>query len=392
MVAAVFPGPSEAFGPTAALPPNLSHLLSETHHENHHDYFVDALERAPTDLRRLARACGELRAFLIRVHFEPWGQLLPRGSLYFPTDSLRLAVERYVRVWMPLLARRQTEQRHLTSLLAPPLDVQWVHHLHRLDPTAYARDCVEAFGEIVDPAGGDPFIAAPVPRSSGAAAAEAEAEARRLWALVAPEGWHFDLEKHVLEEKNKKHNLRPRSPSAPVAPIMSASPSALMSPPPSSPSPSLAKASGFAPSVDLVAKAGRQSTFLWSVWTPNYEDDAFLLGACERYAALCHLWRLHPRGVFLVPTYDMDLAWHAHQSFPSAYAADMERAVGRVVGHDDTDADDRAKGGTLDRGASRTAAIWAATFPTAEPWAKEGGMWRGHPPNWYWTASVPRAL
>jgi hypothetical protein len=44
-----------------------------------------------------------------------------------------------------------------------------------------------------------------------------------------------------------------------------------------------------------------------------------------------------------------------------------------------------AWGAKLDAGSKRTAALWASAYP-GSTWAVEGGMWRGDPPDWYWTA------
>ena len=75
------------------------------------------------------------------------------GALYHPTEVFDLAKARYEHVWMPLLA---SENSACPRKLAAPLDVQWMHHLHRLDPDAYRVDCERAFGRLVDPA--DPFL------------------------------------------------------------------------------------------------------------------------------------------------------------------------------------------------------------------------------------------
>ena len=53
-----------------------------------------------------------------------------------------------------------------------------------------------------------------------------------------------------------------------------------------------------------------------------------------RQVLLTALWRAHHR--LLVPTYDMDLMWHAHMSYPAAYQSDMLRIALRRVGHDDS--------------------------------------------------------
>ena len=43
------------------------------------------------------------------------------------TEVLRQAVQRYEDVWLPLLAKKDSQAR-----LVPPLDVEWVWHCHML--------------------------------------------------------------------------------------------------------------------------------------------------------------------------------------------------------------------------------------------------------------------
>jgi hypothetical protein len=165
----------------------------------------------------------------------------------------------------------------------------------------------------------------------------------------------------------------------------------------------------------LLETANRQGGFLWQVLPGacRYGDAGFVRAACERYAKLVGLWRLFP-GQFLVPAYDMDLAWHAHLATPSLYAREMRLATGRVVGHDDS-VNDRAPGAKLDVCFAKTKALWAETYGETdehEPhvtgtraygktkekketraayragaYAKVGAMWRGDPPDRYWTCA-----
>ena len=112
----------------------------------------------------------------------------------------------------------------------------------------------------------------------------------------------------------------------------------------------------------MLETAVRQGGFLWQVLPGacRYGDAGFVRAACERYAKLVGLWRLFP-GQFLVPAYDMDLAWHAHLATPSLYAREMRLATGRVVGHDDS-VNDRAPGAKLDVCFAKTKALWAETY------------------------------
>ncbi len=147
-----------------------------------------------------------------------------------------------------------------------------------------------------------------------------------------------------------------------------------------------ATAASAALSYDIAAAAQRQRDFLWQVAPPQYEHAAFLADGARRYAQLLALMGTHPK-VFLVPSYDMDLLWHAHMAWPAAYARDTAALCGFVAPHDDG-VNDRAAGGKLAGGAAATAAAWREAYP-GEEWAKRGAMWLGAPPAWY-HAAEPR--
>ena len=132
---------------------------------------------------------------------------------------------------------------------------------------------------------------------------------------------------------------------------------------------------------DLAATAERQGGFLWQVRWPEYDSADFLADSHARYLRLLRLWALRPKA-FLVPTYAQDLFWHAHMAHPVAYATDCARLCGRLIDHDDS-VTDRSPGSKLNTSAQSTAELWATAYP-GDTWAQPGGMFRGHPPDWYW--------
>ena len=69
---------------------------------------------------------------------------------------------------------------------------------------------------------------------------------------------------------------------------------------------------------DIAAACARQRVFYYQVSLPHYEDKKFLTKAMERYKLHLRLKRDNP-GTFLVPCYDFDLIWHAHQVNPLLY-------------------------------------------------------------------------
>lgn len=113
----------------------------------------------------------------------------------------------------------------------------------------------------------------------------------------------------------------------------------------------------------------------------HVNNDIFLQEAVARYKGFLYLIKTNrERSLkrFCVPTYDVDLIWHTHQLHPVSYCNDMEKLIGKVLEHDDTDSD-RGKGKKLDTGFSKTTAQWEETFGIR--YWKAGAMHRGKTPT-----------
>ena len=132
----------------------------------------------------------------------------------------------------------------------------------------------------------------------------------------------------------------------------------------------------------IVLSAKNQSSFLWHVNWPEYEDGSFLEDSVHRYEMMLALMKKHP-GTFIVPTYDIDNIWHTHLAFPCRYMEDCRRLAERVVNHDDKVGEDRSPSGFLTTSTAKTELLWNSTFNST--WRKKGGMYRGEPPSWYWS-------
>jgi hypothetical protein len=123
------------------------------------------------------------------------------------------------------------------------------------------------------------------------------------------------------------------------------------------------------------------SFFAWQVGTPTMHDQRFLVEALARYKAFLYLIKMNlEKGMqrFRVPTYDVDLMWHTHQLHPVTYCKDMLKLLGKVLEHDDTDAD-RSEGKKLDVGFTETTAQFESTFGVR--YWKAGCMYRGNVPS-----------
>lgn len=120
---------------------------------------------------------------------------------------------------------------------------------------------------------------------------------------------------------------------------------------------------------------------LKQVGKPSMHDTRFLEGAVARYKGFLHLIkRNQERSMkrFCVPTYDIDLIWHSHQLQSASYCKDMLALLGRILEHDDTDAD-RTKGKKLDVGFSETTKQWEDTYGLR--YWRAGAMYKGSLPS-----------
>ncbi|KAG0591822.1 hypothetical protein KC19_1G204700 [Ceratodon purpureus] len=127
---------------------------------------------------------------------------------------------------------------------------------------------------------------------------------------------------------------------------------------------------------ELVPVVDRQSSFYYQVSQPYMWEDVFLRAARERYKCFLHLLRKSQGRILCVPTFDIDLMWHAHQQVPVAYAKDTESIIGCVVDHHDNL--ERGPGTKLGNGFEDTARLWESTY--GHPYEKAGTLYRGSKP------------
>ena len=118
----------------------------------------------------------------------------------------------------------------------------------------------------------------------------------------------------------------------------------------------------------------RQFKFYYQVSLPHYRDNRFLKDAVGRYVTHLRLKQNKP-DAFLVPCYDFDLIWHAHQLHPTKYKETTAKWLGRILKHDDS-VTDRTTGSKLYDSAIKTRAIWKEAGYSLN---KAGAMYRGDP-------------
>ncbi|XP_050204673.1 glycine-rich domain-containing protein 1 [Mercurialis annua] len=258
-----------------------------------------------------------------------------RNRWLYDGPTLDHAIYRYNMCWLPLLAKH-SESSLFEGPLVIPLDIEWIWHCHRLNPVRYKTDCEELYGRILD--------------YSNVASSVQEIcrkQTEEIWMRLYPdEPYDFELTKEFSVTESDKLSA-------------------------------VEKCTKY----DLVSAVKRQSPFYYQVSSPHVNNDIFLEEAVNRYKGFLHLIKRNSEQSvkrFCVPTYDVDLIWHTHQLHPISYCKDLSEALGKILEHDDMDAD-RTKGKKLDVGFSGTTKQWEDTFGTR--YWKAGAMYRGNAPS-----------
>lgn len=251
-----------------------------------------------------------------------------RYQCLYRDDVVRNAIRRYEQCWLPLVAEHDGKE------IAPPLDVHWIWHVHMLAPYYYEKDCTNLVNKIIDhKLMYDSIRQAAVERT------------KQLWAV--------------------------RFKNEPFEPYLDAGNEAVTCN-------GYHSADEYRPkcSYDLVGAVSRQRVFYYQVSLPHYMDSCFLRSAVLRYKKYLFLKKTNP-DMFLVPCYDFDLVWHAHQLHPLIYKKDTVAILGRMFNHDDS-VNDRSADSKLVRSDVKTREMWKETFK--EEFALSGAMFRGDPP------------
>ena len=232
------------------------------------------------------------------------------------------AIRRYELYWLPFASRWPLA----SSFQAAPLDIAWVWHVHMLAPYHYEHDCLNIISTVLDH----------YPLNS-----TQRSQVLRLtsshWRKAYPEEpFEVDLANPPTVLTEYRSRIR----------------------------------------YNLEEACYRQFKFYYQVSLPHCSDDLFLKSAVERYEHHLLLKRLHP-DVFMVPCYDFDLIWHAHQLHPLNYKHTTTELLGKPLHHDDT-ISGRTPGTKLYDSEMKTREVWDAA---GLRFAKPGAMYRGDPPD-----------
>eukprot|EP00980_Cylindrotheca_fusiformis_P031075 scaffold25800_cov162-Cylindrotheca_fusiformis.AAC.1 len=264
------------------------------------------------------------------------------------------SLQRYRDRWLPLVYGNSHEQ------LVPPADCAWLWHCHRLAPFRYASYLRSQFGSNCQILEANPPFVFQFDEEEVCCEDEAVMEMRKaaettriLWNQHYPQEPFFLSQTTDVSCDEKKEE---------------SSDSLLVG--------------GF----DLLGSTDRQATFLWQISNPHFADDAFLHEGQRQYHKFLRL-RKKAIGtkIVLVPTFQIDLMWHTHiLSSVTGYFMDCKSIIGEAMNHDDN-MSDRSVDGPLDRAFKHTKELWRGEY--GEDYFAEGGMYRGEPPQSYYSTS-----
>mmetsp|Transcript_17668 Transcript_17668/g.32082 ORF Transcript_17668/g.32082 Transcript_17668/m.32082 type:complete len:797 (+) Transcript_17668:286-2676(+) len=267
------------------------------------------------------------------------------------------SLQRYRDLWLPLVSLQPNLQ------LVPPPDVAWLWHCHRLAPfrytsylksTYYGRTC-----KILEAT--PPFCFQQLDGKVCIAGEEKEDESTTLMSEKTRDRWNqmYPNEPFFLVEAKPTASGYQYEEEEKIVSLLD----------------------GF----HLLASTDRQATFLWQVSGPRFSDDDFLQDAISQYYKFLKLRRPGTCSMVLVPTYQIDLMWHSHiLATIAGYYMDCKAIMGSTLNHDDS-LNDRTEDGPLDRAFKETKSLWEKSY--GEDYFAEGGMYRGEPPEDYYSPS-----
>ena len=232
---------------------------------------------------------------------------------------LNNAIRRYEVFWLPLAAKQGSDSR----LLAAPLDIAWVWHLHMLSPQDYEQDCLNIVSQVVDHK--------PMNRYQRIHGLQS---ARYLWEVTYPSE-PFEVELTQPTQFFMPYLLKIR--------------------------------------YDIVKASHTQSKFYYQVSLPHFSDTRFLVSASERYDRHLQLKSQHP-DVPMVPCIDVELMWHAHLQHPLNFKQEMTEIFGAMLSPDIHEASFRLGSRSHDSVAN----VWSAA---GFQYDKSGTVYRGGPPQ-----------
>ncbi|KDQ63934.1 hypothetical protein JAAARDRAFT_51991 [Jaapia argillacea MUCL 33604] len=271
---------------------------------------------------KLLRAFGELK---LDVERSSWaGEKGGRGDTLGWAWFVDLAVHRFEKWITTLPVKRISDTTIFVESHIPPLDVLIVWHAYLLHPTKYARDrranntidrLPRIYNNLIDIVKyiGDPGTSTPTKERaiSWRKSTNTPFDPIQSASEILP----ARMNTHPIDEKKSQEKCEDPARNSLLTQIAEGS-------------------SPYRPfSFELVGAVFRQSTFTTKMHDIGWTDPSFLESTrgnvvlrytIVRYHAFLDIFSSH-RHESLIPTLDISLAWHTHQTYDDQYAWDCER-------------------------------------------------------------------
>ncbi len=187
------------------------------------------------------------------------------------------ALFRYEHIWIPLLAETEDNVN-----LIPPIDVQWIWHVHMLAPIDYIKDCKYICGKVLNH-----YL-----RSEREKCIETS-KSKIIWERYSNVPFNY------LEDFTRPKYSRSKI------------------------------------EYDLHTASLRQKSFLYQVSLPQYENTVFLCWGVDRYKKFLYMKKFHDH--VILPCFLIDLIWHSHQLHPLEYFNNTNEIFGYLLSHNGAD-------------------------------------------------------
>jgi len=251
-------------------------------------------------------------------------------KVLYSGEIINKAIYRYKEYWLPMLAHHFNDCKSIY----PPIDVAWVWHCHMLCPTKYANDCMSLFGRLL-----------PHEHLSRDERLTRQEATKKLWKSECFASFNYQSENSISDSET----------------FLRGGPSKI--------------------SYNLKEASLRQKEFYYQASLPHYKEREYLEIAVANYFKFLQLKALRKQ-LFIVPTYAIDVVWHAHQCDPIHYEIECNAALGYLLPHDD-EVNDRSTGSKLNTSYDETVANWLMLYK--EDYFCAGGMYRGEPKSKFYS-------
>jgi Glycine-rich domain-containing protein-like len=283
------------------------------------------------------------------------------------------SVYRYEKLWLPLVAKHANLSSDPSHVLVPPPDIAWLWHCHRMAPFRYESYCKTILGVPALDAN-PPFTY--MIRTGGDADSDAGGVANSDANSDGGGGGTLTINDNNYNERLRIDCTYTLKAWSNMHPNESFFDDKTEDDTAEKEAARVVLIDGF----DIALSVSSQRDFLYHVSHHCYNNIGFLQEGVTRYHKFLKLKQ--KAGSLVVPTFQIDLAWHAHMLVSTfGYNADCIKVRGTKFNHDDTLVD-RSPGSRQQNFYQQTIDLWKRQYK--EPYQNRYGNFLGEPPAAYY--------